>query len=184
VLDIHVQELIGAVVAIDIAQNELINDTVTIYNDNPSAAATLICKAPKLHRCDLQCLTRELAKITLKNNIQFWGVKILGKHNDHADALSRFKPYNWQALGYTMINATPIVQKYLDKLANYYPNLDPKIWKWSQEQIDILKIKIAEKHCDPKQPTSHLVKPKPKHKISARNILTRVDFDWLEKIVI
>jgi hypothetical protein len=89
-LDIQVQELLGALIALDTWQHLLKNNTVSIYNDNGGAANAIISKAPALHRNDLQCLTRQLALLAIKNNIMFWGIKIDGINNEYADHLSRF----------------------------------------------------------------------------------------------
>ena len=44
----------------------------------------------------MQCLTRQIASLAIDNNTMYWGVKIDGDDNDHADALSRFKSYAWK----------------------------------------------------------------------------------------
>ena len=177
-LDIHVQELLGALIAFELFKNLLKNSTVVVYNDNPSAAQALITKAPKLHRSDLQYLTREIATIAMKFNIKFWGIKIDGKHNDHADALSRYKPYNWAHLGYKIVDPTHVIQKHLLKLKNYYPNREATDWAWTEEQRQQLKIAQTEQMID-----KHLTKmAKPKGEPPRHNILTRTRFDtWVDK---
>ena len=144
-----------------------------MYNDNPSAASALISKAPKLHRSDLQCIIRDICKMAIDKKFMFWGVKIDGKVNDYADALSRFKPYDWNTLGYTVIDATNSANKILEKLLHYYPNLDEKRWKWTDEQRKILKLDIIEKHISNNMTDKKRVKPVSGY----RNILKKSSFD-------
>ena len=90
-IDIQVQEYLGSIVAVKLWLDELKGKSVAIYNDNPGAAGAIISKAPRLHRLDMQYLTRELAKLAVEKKFYFWGVKVDGKDNNDADSLSRFK---------------------------------------------------------------------------------------------
>ena len=67
------------------------------------------------------------------------GIKIDGKQNYYADALSRFKPYDWKQFGITVVDATMITNKILLKLKKYYPNRDRNEWKWNDFQRQLLK---------------------------------------------
>ena len=172
-LKIHAQELMGSWIAFDLWGAQLTGQAVTMYNDNPSAAAALITKAPKLHRNDLQCIIRDIAKMAINHRFMFWGVKIDGKVNDYADALSRFKPYDWSAMGITVIDATINANKILTKLLTYYPNLDKKRWKWTVKQRKILKLDITEHRLANNQ--THVQRKKLIFR--NRNILTKSSFD-------
>ena len=136
-LDIQVQEYLGSVVAMDLFSDILCNSSVTFYNDNPGAAGALISKAPPLWRVDMQCLTRQIASLAIDNDVMYWGIKIDGDDNDNADALSRFKSYEWDALGFTMRDAIDTVNKYLKLLAHAPPNRDKKYWSWTEEQKEL-----------------------------------------------
>ena len=149
------------------------NSSVTYYNDNPGAASALICKAPRLWRADMQCLTRELAMRAIESKTMYWGVKINGDVNEYADALSRFKPYDWKALGFQMRDPTAIVNKYLAKLAGYYPNRSKKDWEWTEQQKEDLRITLTERLIQ--QRKTHLTKAKKPPSI--HNILTKKNFD-------
>ena len=172
-LKIHAQELMGSWIAFDLWGTQLTGKAITMYNDNTSAAAALITKAPKLHRNDLQCIIRDIAKMAINHRFMFWGVKIDGKVNEYADALSRFKPYNWSAMGITVIDATDNANKILNKLVNYYPNLDKKRWKWTAQQRKILKLDITEYRLA--NNLTHV--PRKKVFFRHRNILTKSSFD-------
>ena len=172
-LKIHAQELIGAWIAFDLWGDQLKGKAVTIYNDNPSAAAALISKAPKLYRSDLQCIIRDICMMSIEKRFMFWGVKIDGKVNDYADALSRYKPYNWKQLGIKVVDATDSANKILTQLLNYYPNLDEKRWKWLPHQRKILNLDVIEYRVS--NNLTHKLRKKPLNK--NRNILTKTSFD-------
>ena len=172
-LKIHAQELMGSWIAFDLWGTQLSGKSVTMYNDNPSAAAALITKAPKLHRNDLQCIIRDIAKMAIEHRFMFWGVKIDGKVNEYADALSRFKPYNWSKMGITVIDATDNANRILEMLKNYYPNLDKKRWKWTAQQRKILKLDTTEYRLA--NNLTHV--PRKKVFFRNRNILTKSSFD-------
>ena len=82
-MDIQVQEALGPLIAMQIARELIKDKSVTIYNDNPGAAAALITKAPPLWRNDMQFITREIAMLAIENNTMYWGIKIDGKHNEY-----------------------------------------------------------------------------------------------------
>ena len=172
-LKIHAQELIGAWIAFDLWGSQLAGKAITIYNDNPAAAAALITKAPPLYRTDLQCVTRDIALMAMKNRFMYWGVKIDGEKNDYADALSRFKQYPWKQLGIHVIDATNNANRILTKLLNCGPNLDEKRWKWLPHQRRMLKIDITEQRIA----SNITAKPRKKVFFKPRNILTKSDFD-------
>ena len=172
-VDIQVQEYLGAVVAVDLFSDILADSCVTLYNDNPGAASALICKAPRLWRSDMQCLTRHIAMSAIKSNFVYWGVKIDGKDNDYADALSRFKKYDWEEMGYEMRDPKPIVNKYLSMLLNYPPNRKKSDWQWTDAQKELLRINATRRLIEQKR--TH--KSKPKQRSNNHNILTRKQFD-------
>ena len=174
-LDIHVQEFLGSVVAMDLFSDILTNSSITFYNDNPGAAGALITKAPPLWRADMQCLTRQIATLAIDNNTMFWGIKINGDVNDYADDLSRFKNYDWIELNFIMRDAIDIVNKYLRLLAQAPPNRDKKYWSWSEEQKELLRINRAQRLITGKKTSKTRAKPKPNQ--SQYNILTRKSFD-------
>ena len=97
-MGIQIQEYLGPVVAMDLFSDILSDSSVTFYNDNPGAAGALISKAPRLWRSDMQGLTRDIAMLAIENNTVYWGIKINGDVNEYADALSRFKNYDWEQL--------------------------------------------------------------------------------------
>lgn len=105
--------------------------TVTIYNDNPSAAGSIRTKAPRLYRMDLQCLIRELALTAINNQFYFWGIHYTVKDGismQWADDLSRFHSSVSTNFHNTPFkNAIPIVNKLLLKLKNYPDNLPSNI---------------------------------------------------------
>ena len=172
-VDIQVQEYLGAVVAFDLFSDIIGDSCVTLYNDNPGAASALICKAPPLWRSDMQCLTRHIALKAIELNTVYWGIKIDGKDNDHADALSRFKAYQWDSLGYIMRDPKETINKYLLLLLNYPQNRDKKDWQWSEEQKELLRINVTRRLIEQKR--THTTKPK--RKLENYNILTKQQFD-------
>ena len=174
-LDIQVQEYLGSLVAMDLFSDILHDSSVTLYNDNPGAAGALISKAPPLWRTDMQLLTRRIATLAIDNSTMYWGIKIDGAVNEYADALSRFKPYDWTALGFVMRDAIDIVNKYLYQLAQAPPNRDKKYWSWSEEQKEMLRIKATERLIQGKKST--VTKSKRKNVNKPYNILTRKNFD-------
>lgn len=89
--DITCLELLGPVIACELWAEKLRGKSVTIYNDNPGAAAAIAAKAPKLYRMDLLFLTVHLCKLAIKYNFKFWGVHIYDENMDLADGLSRQK---------------------------------------------------------------------------------------------
>ena len=109
----------------------------------------------------------------MKNRFMFCGVKIDGAINDYADALSRFKPYPWRELGFTVIDATNSANCILNKLLDAPPNLDPDCWKWLPHQQKMLKIDSTERYIN------NNVTTKSRKKVFQRNrnILTKSDFD-------
>ena len=173
-LDIQVQEGLGALIAVFVAQDMLKEKCVTIYNDNPGAAAAIITKAPPLWRNDMQYIARKLAMFAVENHTMYWGIKIDGKHNEYADALSRFNTnYDWNALGYTLIDVTDITNQLLLELKNYYPNRQQSEWEWNDEQREMLRISKTKKLINDKVTSKTKCKPNPpKH-----NILTKKNFD-------
>ena len=172
-LKIHAQETIGAWIAFDLWGEQLSGKAVTVYNDNPAAASALITKAPPLYRTDLQCIIRDIALKAMMQRFMFWGVKIDGKVNDYADALSRFKPYPWKKLGYTIIDATDSANKILSKLLFCGPNLDEKRWKWLPHQRKMLNIDVVEKRLA----NNNTGTMRRKQFKTNRNILTKCSFD-------
>ena len=111
--------------------------------------------------------------MAMKQRFMFWGVKIDVEVNDYADALSRFKPYPWQQLGFTVVDATDSVNRILNKLLKCDPNMDENYWKWLPHQREILRINITEQRIA----TNRTTKPRPKVFVKNRNILTKADFD-------
>ena len=95
--DITCLELLGPVIACELWAEKLRGKTVTIYNDNPGAAATLATKAPKLYRMDLLFLITYLCKLAIKYQFKFWAVHLFNNEMDLADGLSRQKTdYKYQ----------------------------------------------------------------------------------------
>ena len=179
-LDIQVQEAIGPLIALQIARELLRDKSVSIYNDNPGAAAALISKAPPLWRSDMQFITREIAMLAVKNNIMYWGIKIDGKHNEYADALSRFyTKYDWNKLGYKLVDVTDITNDILFQLMNYYPNRDKRYWKWTEQQKKDLYIKRTESLIEDKATRKTRAKKNP----PIHNILTKENFDDFLEII-
>ena len=105
----------------------------------------------------------------------YWGVKINGDVNEYADALSRFKNYDWNALGLIMINAIDVVNKYLLLLAQAPPNRDKKYWSWTEEQKEFLRINATTRLINNKK--SNRTRAKNKTDSAPYNILTRKNFD-------
>ena len=94
-MEIEVLELILSLVGIELLLPQLHNHTVTIYNDNPTAAGAIRTKAPRLHRLDLQYLIRRLASLAVKHKFYFWGIHYTVKDGapmQLADDLSRYHP--------------------------------------------------------------------------------------------
>ena len=172
-LKIHAQESMGSWIACEIWGPYLSGKAVTIYNDNPAAASALISKAPPLYRTDLQCIIRDIALKAMMHNFMFWGVKIDGKKNDYADALSRFKPYPWKDMGINVIDATDSANKILNQLLKCGPNLSENRWKWLPHQRKILKLDVIEHRL------KHGLTSKPRKRTftANRNILTKKSFD-------
>ena len=109
----------------------------------------------------------------MTQRFMFWGVKIDGKVNDLADALSRFKPYPWEQMGYQIIDATDSANKILNKLLNCESNLDANRWKWLPHQRKMLKIDLAERLIA----SNKTARPRRKQFLNDRNILTKSSFD-------
>ena len=150
---------------------------VTFYNDNKAAAAAIETKAPALWRNDLQYLTREISFLSVKYKFYFWGIHINGDKNDHADALSRFKPYDWKGLGYTMVDAKTHVEKHFEGLRRFYPNREEKYWQWTEQQKEILKIKTEKAEAERLVYGRNKLPRKKRKELPVYNILTRSRFD-------
>ena len=120
----------------------------------------------------MQCLTHHIALKAIELDIVYWGIKIDGKDNDHADALSRFK---WDALGYIMRDSTEIINKYLLCLLNYPKNQSKKDWQWSEEQKELLRITATRRLIEQKKTLT----TRPKRTCTNYNILTKEQFDYL-----
>ena len=87
--------------------------------------------------------------------------------------MSRFKPYPWEQLGYTIIDATVSANKILSKLLVCGPNLNEKRWKWLPHQRRILNIDVVERRLA----SNNTAKQRPKQFVKNRNILTKCSFD-------
>ena len=172
-LKIHAQETMGSWIAYDVWGPQLAGKAVTMYNDNPAAASALISKAPPLYRTDLQHIIRDIALKAIMHNFMFWGVKIDGKKNDYADALSRFKPYPWKQMGIHVIDATDNANKILKQLLKCGPNLSEKRWRWLPHQRKILQLDKIEYRVK----NGLTSKPRKRVFCSNRNILTKKSFD-------
>ena len=159
----------------DLFSDILSDSSVTFYNDNPGAAGALISKAQRLWRADMQGLTREIAMLAIENSTMYWGIEINGDVNEYADALSRFKNYDWEQLGFEMRDPTQIVNKYLLKLAKCPKNRDRKYWAWTEEQKEFLRINATQKLINKNQTRKTRAKPTN----TTYNILTRTSFDPL-----
>ena len=97
-LDISVLELLMSVAAVRLILPEVHNKTITIYNDNPGAAAALRSKAPPLGRMDLQALIRDIATLAFDHKFFWWGIHEVVKNSENmriADKLSRYEPIDW-----------------------------------------------------------------------------------------
>ena len=95
---IEVLELLMSLVAVRLVAAKARNKCISIYNDNPAAAAAIRTKAPRLFRLDLQYLTEELATLASTNKFYFWGIHSIKKDSkemDTADKLSRFMPVDF-----------------------------------------------------------------------------------------
>ena len=93
-IEIDVLELILSLTGIILLLPQLKNKCVTIYNDNPAAAAAIRTKAPRLYRLDLQFLVRYLATLAVEHKFYFWGIHEIVKESKNmqlADDLSRFQ---------------------------------------------------------------------------------------------
>ena len=98
-LEIDVLELLMSVAAVKLIHKFVSNKTITIYNDNPGAAAALRTKAPPLGRNDLQALVESLADLAYDHKFYWWGIHRIVKESvdmSYADKLSRFQPVPWQ----------------------------------------------------------------------------------------
>ena len=96
--DIVVLELLMSVAAVMLILPQVHDKAITIYNDNPGAAAALYSKAPPLGRLDLQELVRHLATLAYDNKFYWWGIHETVKVSANmkiADNLSRFQPVKW-----------------------------------------------------------------------------------------
>ena len=128
--DICGQEYLGSIVAAELFGPSLRGKSVTIYNDNPGAAAALGSKAPPLSRLDLHFLTIYLAKIAVEFNFKFWAVHCTDERMKFADGLSRFFPQREFQISprYKDLSeeATIICNNIMDKLARYPNNLPNK----------------------------------------------------------
>ena len=97
-IEIDVLELLMSVAAVQMIKPWLKNKTVTIFNDNPGAAAALRTKAPPLGRMDLQSLIIALANLAYEKKFYWWGVHRVVKESwdmTLADKLSRFQQVQW-----------------------------------------------------------------------------------------
>ena len=98
-LEIDVLELLMSVAAVDLITPYIGNKTITIYNDNPGAAAALRSKAPPLGRLDLQTLVTAIADLAFEKKFYWWGIHRIVKESadmGRADKLSRFLPVPWR----------------------------------------------------------------------------------------
>ena len=90
-LEIDVLELLMSVAAVRLIHKFVTSKTITIYNDNPGAAAALRTKAPPLGRNDMQALIYD-------NKFYWWGIHRVVKESSDmriADKLSRFQHVQW-----------------------------------------------------------------------------------------
>ena len=97
-LEIDVLELLMSVAAVRLINSFVKNKTITIYNDNPGAAAALRTKAPPLGRNDMQALIENLADCAYDNKFYWWGIHRIVKESPDmriADKLSRFQQVHW-----------------------------------------------------------------------------------------
>ena len=97
-LEIDVLELLMSVAAVYMIKPWIQNKTITLYNDNPGAAAALRTKAPPLNRMDLQSLVLALANLAYDKKFYWWGIHQTVKESwdmTIADKLSRFLPVQW-----------------------------------------------------------------------------------------
>ena len=94
-LEIDVLELLMSVAAVHLIKRFTRNQCITLYNDNPGAAAALRTKAPPLGRNDLQALIENLADLAYEQKFYWWGIHRIVKESSDmsiADKLSRFQP--------------------------------------------------------------------------------------------
>ena len=173
-MDIIIQEYLGPIVVLEYFKDEFKNSTITFYNDNPGAAGALINKAPPLWRSDMHCLTRFMAKTAVEQHIMYWGIKIPGKQNIDADALSRFyTSVDWSEKGYKMIDVTNCVNKCLQLLLHCPKNRSRNYWKWTPQQKEILKIRQTQYIVE----NELTMKTKSKDMPLNYNILNKKSFD-------
>lgn len=179
-IDIQVLELLGTLVALEIWWPKLVGRSVTLYNDNASAAAAIASKAPKLWRNDMHYLIRRIAFLAVEKRFYFWGIHIKGSLNDIADALSRFKmgpKWDWKALGYKMIDATKLVEKHIQALRSFYPNRDKTYWQWSENQRQVLSRQIAKAKQERERYGNQKIPKMKRNYDLTYNILTRDRYD-------
>ena len=130
-IEIDVLELLMSIVGIVVILPKLKNKSISIYNDNPTAAGAIRTKAPRLYRLDLQFLVRKLATLAVENKFYFWGIHYTVKDGDAmklADDLSRFQASaRFKTRNVPEINITKIVNKFMIELKNHPLNLPQKI---------------------------------------------------------
>lgn len=146
--DITCLELLGPVVACELWAKQLSGKSVTIYNDNPGAAATLVTKAPKLYRLDLNFLIIYLSKLSVKYNFKFWGVHLYDENMNTADKLSRLKIKNGPNMIDCSSQALNICNNILDELCmipNNLPNQRDIPYKIRKEYKILLDDKYLRK---------------------------------------
>ena len=87
-----------SVAAVHMIKPWIKNKTITLYNDNPGAAAALRTKAPPLNRMDLQSLILTLADLAYERKFVWcWIHQVVKESWDMslADKLSRFQSVPW-----------------------------------------------------------------------------------------
>ena len=129
-VEIDVLELLVSVVGIVACRNWLKNKSISIYNDNPTAAGALKTKAPPLYRLDLQFLVLKLATITAESKLYFWGIHYTVKDGEPmvlADQLSRLnKAADKVFQNIPCVNVIDIVNTLLKELMRTPLNLPSK----------------------------------------------------------
>ena len=90
------QELYAIVVACEIWGNLLHDQRIRFNCDNESVVSIINTKRSKIPR--MMDLLRHLTLLTLQHNIYICAVHIPGKHNDIADAISRFQYQRFRQL--------------------------------------------------------------------------------------
>ncbi len=88
-ISISWQEFFAIVVACHIWGNLLQDHRIKFHCDNEAVMTIINTKRPRIHR--VMDLLRHLTLLTLQHNIYIRAVHIPGKHNDIADAISRFQ---------------------------------------------------------------------------------------------